>query len=67
MTHRRAIYICTPDVTPTLVDDGCPEWKSHTPDPQDYLGWFEWAEAKAKTHRQRRCTGCGLFKVWEVM
>lgn len=46
----------------------CPTPGRHTPVPpaaqSRYLDWHEWAEEKAKTHRQERCPGCGLFKVW---
>ncbi len=24
-----------------------------------------WAKDMAKTHRQRRCSGCGLYVIWE--
>lgn len=37
---------------------------THTPAPPGYLAWFEWAREMAKTHRQERCPGCGLWKVW---
>ena len=39
----------------------------HTPgQPADWdvLGWYAYAEHMSKTHRQVRCQGCGLFKIW---
>jgi hypothetical protein len=42
----------------------CPDVAAHTPCPSSYLGWHEWAEKMAKTHRQKRCPGCGLFVIW---
>ncbi len=39
--------------------------KFHAPDePTGYLAWHEWAEQKAKTHRQSKCPTCGLYAVW---
>lgn len=37
---------------------------AHTPSPDGYLAWHEWAEKKSKTHRQIKCEGCGLYKIW---
>lgn len=43
----------------------CPHFEDHTPAPSDYIQWHEWAEKMAKTHKQRRCPGCGLYAIWE--
>ena len=42
----------------------CPNEAEHTPEPQSYLAWHNWADEKNKTHRQIRCSGCGRFKIW---
>ena len=42
----------------------CSSASTHTPAPSGYLQWHGWAERMAKTHRQLRCRGCRLFKVW---
>ena len=42
----------------------CPDRAKHTPCPEDYTLWHEWAEEKGKTHRQIRCAGCNLFTIW---
>lgn len=42
----------------------CRQSKLHTPSPEGYLAWHEWAEKKSKTHRQERCPGCGLWAIW---
>lgn len=36
----------------------------HTPCPEGYLQWQEWARVKSHTHIQQQCTGCGLYAVW---
>lgn len=43
----------------------CPQAHLHTPCPQGYLAWHEWAEKMAKTHQQRQCPGCELWVIWE--
>lgn len=45
-------------------EKNCPNRSKHTPCPEDYMGWHEWAEEKGKTHRQIRCNGCNLFTIW---
>lgn len=32
--------------------------------PREYTTWLEWAEGMARTHRQKRCPVCGLWKLW---
>lgn len=36
----------------------------HTKCPTGYLTWHEWADKKAKTHKQKRCPVCHLWKIW---
>lgn len=36
----------------------------HTPEPTGYVAWHVWAEEMAKTHKQSRCPGCGLWAIW---
>lgn len=49
-----------------MIDDrDCPQRHLHTPCPAAYLEWHEWAEQKKTTHKQRRCPGCRLWKIWE--
>ena len=36
----------------------------HTPAPNTYLGWHEWAEKKYRTHEQVRCDECGHWRIW---
>ena len=38
--------------------------KDHTPSPSDYTGWHAWAKRKGKTHNQKKCDECGLYKIW---
>lgn len=45
----------------------CPDFQHHTLCPiadHDYIGWHAWAKEMSKTHRQIRCTGCGLYTIW---
>lgn len=37
----------------------------HTPCPEGYVPWHEWAEQKSKTHKQERCPSCGLWAIWK--
>lgn len=49
----------------TDLERDCPRRREHCPQPTAYLSWMDWAEAKGKTHRKRRCRGCGLWLIWE--
>lgn len=42
----------------------CEHAATHTPCPAGYLEWGEWADEMSKTHKQRRCEGCGRFHIW---
>jgi hypothetical protein len=43
-------------------NDLCAE--THTPCPTGYLQWHAWAERMSRTHKQKRCSHCGLFAIW---
>lgn len=43
----------------------CRNQHDHTPKPEGYLQWFEWAAKMNKTHAQRRCPACGKYEIWE--
>lgn len=43
----------------------CPHFEDHTPSPEGYLNWQAWAAKMAKTHKQRKCEGCGRYAIWE--
>ena len=45
--------------------EGADDCDNHTPCPEDYIGWHLWAEFMGKTHTQRKCSGCGLYAIWE--
>lgn len=42
----------------------CPNFIDHAAEPSGYLQWHAWARKMQRTHRQVRCSGCGLFKIW---
>lgn len=55
---RRVTWIDKPTHVP------CQNEAAHTPAPERYFAWHEWAEEMSKAHRQERCPGCDLFKIW---
>lgn len=48
-----------------MADALCPNFDDHTFCPDGYTSWHVWAEGMAKTHKQRKCTGCGRYAIWE--
>jgi hypothetical protein len=42
----------------------CPSFFDHTPSPSGYNQWHDWAKRMSRTHRQIRCTDCGLYAIW---
>jgi hypothetical protein len=50
---------------PMVSEAHCPNAEDHTQSPEGYIQWHAWAKDMAKTHRQRRCSGCGLYVIWE--
>lgn len=43
----------------------CPNAAEHVDGPSGYLAWHAWAARMARTgHAQRKCPGCGLYKIW---
>lgn len=46
------------------VAEECPNANEHTPSPEGYIQWHAWAGKMNRTHRQIRCSGCGLYKIW---
>lgn len=42
----------------------CPQAATHTPSPDSYLGWHDWAEKMSETHEQVRCPECGYWTIW---
>lgn len=45
-------------------EKGCPHADRHAIAPEGYIAWHSWAARMAKTHTQKRCPGCGLWKIW---
>lgn len=43
----------------------CANFEGHTPCPDGYIQWHAWAKEMSKTHKSRKCRGCGLYKIWE--
>lgn len=42
----------------------CAHFEDHAACPEGYIQWHAWAEEMAKTHRQEKCAGCGLYAIW---
>lgn len=36
----------------------------HTPSPERYLAWHEWADKMTKTHKQIQCPECQMWMIW---
>lgn len=51
----------------TAPDIPCLRVTEHTPVPHGYVARQLWFEQMARTHRQTRCPGCGLFTIWEPL
>ena len=50
----------------TLASDAmCPNLEDHTHSPTGYIKWHHWADRMSKTHKQRKCAGCGRYAIWE--
>ena len=43
----------------------CQKAFKHTPVPDGYVAWMEWAEKKAKTHEQIKCPVCKTYSIWK--
>ena len=53
-----------PGVTPLVLHGDCPNKANHTPCPEGYIQWHDWAAKMSKTHSQIRCQGCGKWVTW---
>ncbi|MFF3928209.1 hypothetical protein [Streptomyces hirsutus] len=42
----------------------CPSAVQHTPHPVRQFAHEAWAQQMLRTHKQTRCPGCGLWKIW---
>ena len=47
-----------------MKKNDCPDKDQHTPCPDGYMAWFDWADRMAETHKQIKCKGCGLYTIW---
>ncbi len=62
---RYAIYVCGgPSDVRVIPRASCPDASKHTPCPERYLEWHEWAETMIKTHRQTQCSTCRYWVIW---
>ena len=48
-----------------LTEDTCPDKDKHTPSPDGYVPWSEWADMMVETHKQVQCATCGLWAIWK--
>lgn len=50
---------------PDDVLDNCPNREQHTPAPDGYVAWHEWAARMYREgRRQHRCPGCERLAIW---
>ena len=67
---RTVIHICGPiDFEAKILPGAGPDQPrvcaNHTPEPDDYLSWHDWAERMWKAgYSSVSCGECGLFKIW---
>jgi hypothetical protein len=47
-----------------MTADECPDKTNHTPCPETYRGFVDWADNMSKTHKQIKCPSCNLFAIW---
>ena len=61
-------HICfgyEPGVTPLVTPPPeSPDCEPHEPHPAGYVQHAEWADMMMRTHRVRRCKGCGKYRIW---
>ena len=50
--------------TPLVKRGDCPDRDKHTPCPEGYTHWHEWAAKMMKTHSQVQCLSCGRWSIW---
>lgn len=53
-----------PDYEVMMGRRPCPRAELHYDLPEGYVAWHETVSKLAKTHRQSKCPGCGLWKIW---
>ena len=51
-------------VKPWPKEEDCPYFHDHTPSPKGYNQWHAWARKMSRTHKQEKCSGCGLYAIW---
>jgi hypothetical protein len=44
--------------------ENCSRADQHTPAPEGYMAWQDWARRMSKTHTQVICDGCLKYKIW---
>lgn len=42
----------------------CPDVANHTPVPDGYVEYADWADEHRETHVQRQCPTCGFWSIW---
>lgn len=43
----------------------CSNRRAHTPSPDDYIGWHEWARRKMRQGcKVKLCPGCKRYTIW---
>ena len=52
-----------------MSEPTCPNAAEHgdADAPEDYIARALWYEAMWKTHKQYKCKGCGLYRIWRKL
>lgn len=66
MKRGKPIYLCDGGPHDLVAPNPeCPNASAHEPHPMGYVAHCEWADQKLKTHKQKQCSGCGSWLIWE--
>ena len=47
-----------------MAEEECPNIANHTKCPDGYNDWHDWADQKARRHRQIKCPVCKRWAIW---
>lgn len=61
---RSAIYVCGDTGIFKKTGQDCPNYEQHEPMPTAYVEFDGWGAKMNKTHKNVKCSGCGLYKIW---
>jgi hypothetical protein len=66
MRKRDRIFVCGDTGIFEKKGQDCPNYENHEPMPTGYVEFSVWGEKMNKTHKNVKCSGCGLYQIWEL-